>query len=189
MKKLNILPLLLALLLPVSAATAAIISPEGAPGTTVQSELSGMAPEMDLITAIPVQCLEYSDPDPTELTGNAALALYDKGVHDARERYTEHKTAGVSTLVSSSLMLPIGIVAAVDQSAEKDKGQLSEIADPKFRSDPAYMKGLTTEAQKMKRKSIRKNLLIGIAVQAVVATAVGTTIARSDNARIGMSGF
>jgi hypothetical protein len=205
MKKLNIIPLVLAVLMPVFTVTAAMVYPEGtpvdpvfasdmtinpgSPEATLHSGLSALVPEMELIAAIPAHCLENRDPDPTELTGNAAMALYEKGVTDARERYTEHKTAGVSTLVGSSLMLPIGIIAAVDQSSTKNTEQFSGIADPQLRSDPAYMKGLTTEAQKMKRKSIRKNLLIGIAVQAVVATAVGTTLSRSDNARIGMSGL
>lgn len=115
--------------------------------------------------------------------------LYNKGLTEARELYTGHQSAGISTLVGSSLALPMGVIIAADQSAQSKSENFVEIANPQLRTNPAYMKGFTDEAQRMKRKSIRKNLLVGIAVQAVIATAVGTAMSNSGNMRIGMSGL
>jgi hypothetical protein len=150
--------------------------------------LSTLTAKADLAVASAIDGQTISLFSETELKSREMVEIYEKGISDARVFYTGHKSAGVSTLVSSSLVLPIGLISAVDHSSASFKETFDEIGDSSLKSNPAYMKGFTEEALKMRRKSVRKNLIIGAAVQAIIVTGVGSLMLNSNN-KVGMSGF
>lgn len=119
------------------------------------------------------------------------LNLYQKGIDDARADYDGHKKAGMATLVSSSLILPMGIISAADQSSPGYRDKHFNAMDSELKSNPAYLQGFQEEALKKRKKSVRKNLIIGTAIQAAIITGIGSLFIHSGNTpvRIGMSGF
>lgn len=119
------------------------------------------------------------------------LNLYNKGIEDARDRYEGHKSAGLATLVSSSLILPMGIISAADQSSPGYRDHHFNAMNPELKQNPAYTQGFNEEALKMRKKSAKKNLIIGTAIQAAILTGLGSLLIHSGNipVNIGMSGF
>lgn len=130
-------------------------------------------------------------PHETLTDENSDSELFEKGIMDARAYYHGHKTAGMATLFGTSLILPIGIVSAIDQSSAGFKEDYPQELNSLFLSNPGYQKGYSSETLKMRRKSVRKNLLIGAAIQAVIVTGVTTAVMNSGNRNItvGMSGM
>jgi len=203
MKKMFVLlsVLMLAFSLSILHAAEPVTATSG-PESRFENQLTALNPEFPEITHLlplpasvsPVLVSERTD-DPLHPEGfmkkSEMLNLYHEGIEDARERYEGHKKAGLATLVSSSLILPMGIISAADQSSPGYRDQHFNAMNPELKASPAYLQGFNEEALKMRKKSVRKNLIIGTAIQAAIITGVGSLLINSGNSpvRIGMSGF
>lgn len=207
MKKLLLLPAVLILLSGTSllqAAEPALTTSASDPVTSTQTiVLAAGIPDINHLMLLPasgtpVRVSERNhEPLPAEanpegyMKKSEMLNLYNKGMEDARDKYDGHKNAGLATLVSSSLILPMGIISAADQTSPGYRDKHFNAMNPELKESPAYLQGFNEEALKMRKKSVRKNLIIGTAIQAAIITGIGSLLINSGNSpvRIGMSGF
>lgn len=207
MKKLYVLPSVLMLVFSISLLQAAEpVVTTSLPGHGFENQITSLNSDIREFSrleplpanASPVRVSErIHEPLPAEehpegyLKKSEMLNLYHEGKDDARDRYEGHKNAGLATLVSSSLMLPMGIISAADQSSPGYRDHHYNAMNPELKANPAYLQGFNEEALKMRKKSVRKNLIIGTAIQAAIITGVGSLLINSGNSpvKIGMSGF